>query len=156
MPARYSVFLDTSALFAGVWSSSGGGRQVLRLGEVGAVNLAVSRQVLKELERALRKKAPKALGWLSLLLDRSGVQIVADPTTEAIQRWSELVGHPAAAAIVAAACSAQAHYLVTLDRQHFLDNAALHKAAPFRLGTPGDFLGWFRARLIAGAVDPHH
>jgi len=48
MPARFSVFLDTSALFAGIWSAEGGARLVLRLAEVGAIRLLVSSQVLDE------------------------------------------------------------------------------------------------------------
>ena len=62
------AFLDTSALFAAIWSEEGGGRMLLRLGEAGAVQIVVSRQVLAELERAIRSKAPHALGSLAVLL----------------------------------------------------------------------------------------
>ena len=55
MAARISVFLDTSALFAGIWSSEGGARMILRLGETRAIRLLVSPQVLDEIEGALRR-----------------------------------------------------------------------------------------------------
>ena len=58
MPAKVSVFLDTSALFAGIWSATGGGRMILKLGEAGAIRLLVCPQVLDEIESALRRKAP--------------------------------------------------------------------------------------------------
>ena len=48
---------------------------ILKLGEAGAVQLWVSSQVLKELENVLRRKAANTLGSLTLILDRSGVNI---------------------------------------------------------------------------------
>ena len=47
------IFLDTSAIFAGIWSSDGGGRMILKLGEAGALQLITSRDLISELERAI-------------------------------------------------------------------------------------------------------
>jgi len=55
MADQPKVFLDTSALFAGLWSDSGGARQILKLAEAGLVTLAVSPQVLSEIENSLRR-----------------------------------------------------------------------------------------------------
>ena len=52
---------------------------LLKMGEVRALGLLVSPQVLKEIERAVRKKAPERLGVLALLLDRSGVTVTDPP-----------------------------------------------------------------------------
>ena len=120
MPTKVRVFLDTSALFAGIWSATGGARMILRLGEAGAIRLFASPHVLGEIEKALRRKVPDALGSLALLLDRSGVEI---------------------------APSAEADYFVTLDKEHFLGDSGLREAVPFPVGTPGDFLAFFRGRL---------
>ena len=49
MPARVRAFLDTNALFAGIWSVEGGARMILKLGEAGAIRLLVSSQVLSML-----------------------------------------------------------------------------------------------------------
>jgi len=103
MPARCSVFLDTSALFAGIWSAAGGARLVLRLAEVGAIRLLVSSQVLDEIERALRRKAPATLGLLALLLDRSGVEVVPPPAPKVVQGSQALISHPGDAQMLAAA-----------------------------------------------------
>ena len=62
MTAKPDLFLDTSALFAAIWSTAGGGRMFLKLGEADAVQLWVSSQVLTELENVLRCKAAGALG----------------------------------------------------------------------------------------------
>lgn len=56
MAERIRAFLDTSALFAAVWSDQGGARMILKLGEAGAVTLRVSPQVIKEAEGALKRK----------------------------------------------------------------------------------------------------
>src|SRR4030067_2899168 len=79
------AFLDTSALFAAIWSEEGGGRMLLRLGEAGAVQIVVSRQVLAGLERALRSKAPHPLGSLAVLLDRIHVEVAPGPSREGLR-----------------------------------------------------------------------
>ena len=61
MPAKVSVFLDTSALFTGIWSATGGGRMILKLGEARVIRLLVGPQVLDEIGGALRRKAPNML-----------------------------------------------------------------------------------------------
>jgi predicted nucleic acid-binding protein len=147
MPARVRVFLDTSALFAGIWSIEGGARMILKLAEAGAIRLLVSSQVLNEMESALRRKASDLLGLLALLLDRSGVEIVASPGLEVVQKSQTLAGHPGDAQILAAAWAVGVDYFVTLDRQHFLDNPDLKEAVPFPVGTPGDFLAWYREQF---------
>jgi hypothetical protein len=79
------VSLETNALLAALWSQEGGGRMVLQLGEAGAGRVVVSRQVLGELERALRRKAPGALTSLALLLDRSRVEVAPEPGPEILR-----------------------------------------------------------------------
>ena len=147
MPNRIRVFLDTSALFAGIWSSAGGGRMILKLGESGLIQLLVSSQVLKEIEDALRRKAPDKLGMLTILLDRSNLDLCVNPSREILDACLELVNHPGDVLVVAAVWSANVNFFVTLDRAHFLDNKDLHDALSFPLGTPGDFIAWYRSYL---------
>ena len=148
------AFLDTSALFAAIWSEEGGGRMLLRLGEAGAVQIVVSRQVLAELERAIRSKAPHALGSLAVLLDRIHVEVAPEPSREVLTTCEGLVAHPGDAKVLGAAVASGVDYLVTFDRQHFLENAKLRQALPFIVGTPGDFLAWFRGRLTGEGASP--
>ena len=146
MPANARVFLDASALSAAVWSSEGGARMILKLGEAGAACLLVSSQVLDEVEGALRCKAPEALGVFALLLDRSNIEVIPLPTDEAIRDCLAITSQRGDAGVLAAALSGQVDYFVTLVRQHFLDNPRLSRFAPFPIGTPGNFLAWFRTR----------
>ena len=147
MQNRVKVFIDTSALFAGIWSREGGGRMVLKLGEAGAIRLLVSPQVMRELEGALRRKAPQAMGALALILERSGVEITESPPKETIEDAFKLLGHLGDARILAAVLTDDVDYFITLDKEHFLDNQALREAIPIPIGTPGDFLAWFRENI---------
>ncbi len=147
MPDRVRVFLDTSALFAGVWSALGGARMILKLGEAGAIQLLISPHVLTEVEGALRRKAPEILDLLRLLLTRSQVEIVPVPSLDAVRASFELTRHTGDAKVLAAAWQTGTNYLVTLDHEHFLNNTPLRNAMPFPIGTPGDFLAWYREQL---------
>lgn len=141
------IFLDTSALFAGLWSASGGGRMLLKLGEAGAIRLLVSSHVLTEIENVLRRKSPESLGVLALILHQSQITVTANGEVEHLTVCQSLITYPADALIVAAAWSAGADCFVTLDRQHLLENPSLHQAVPFSIGTPGDCLNWYRSQL---------
>jgi predicted nucleic acid-binding protein len=148
MANRPEVFLDTSALFAGLWSAAGGARQILRLAEAGLVTIIVSPQVLSEIEHVLRRKAPNLLGKLAVLLDRVGLRLAAAAPASRYEAALALTGHAGDARVLANAWESGAGFFVTLDRQHFLENKALRASLAFRLGTPGDFLLWYRQTYI--------
>lgn len=143
------IFLDTSALFSGIWSATGGARMLLKLGEAQAMKLVVSSQVLTEIENVLRRKAPQNLGTLALLLDRSRIQVVSQGSAEQITRCQSIVDYQPDAIVLAAAWTAEVDYFVTLDSKHFLDNQQLHTLAPFPIGTPGSCLAWYRSHLLS-------
>lgn len=147
-PTQPSLFLDASALFAAIFSETGGARMLLKLGEGGLIDLVISAQVLAEVEGALRRKAPEVLGRMAVLLHRARCRTVAEPLQQEIARWQAYIAYAPDTAIFAAAVAAKADYLVTLDCQHLLGNSALESAAPLPIGTPGDALAWLRARLI--------
>jgi predicted nucleic acid-binding protein len=64
-----------------------------------------------------------------------------------VQLCQRFLNYADDAVVLAAAIDAQADYFVTLDRQHFLSNPLVPATLPLPLGTPGDFLAWFRARV---------
>lgn len=147
MATQIRIFLDTGAILAGIWSSRGGGRMLLRLGETGAVQVVTSRLAVRELEAALREKAPEQLGVLALLLDRADLIVVGDPGDEALHKARRLVDHWGAAEVLAAAVQREVDYFVTLDREHFLDNRALAREVAYPIGTPAECLEWLRRRF---------
>ena len=147
MNRKFIVYLDTSALFAGIWSSSGDARLILKLGEAGVIQILVGSQVLSEIEGVIRTKTPELLGFLALILERSRITTGDAPDQKLYEMCHELVRHQGDATIIASAWSNKVDYFVTLDRKHFLNNPSLRDALSFPIGTPGDFLNWLRSNL---------
>ena len=139
--------MDTSALFAGVWSVSGGAHLILKLAEVRSLEVWLSPQVLAELDRVLQAKAPEVVGDAALLLDKARVRIAETESQAQVAQWRALVDHEGDAQVIADAAGVSPDFFVTLDRKHFLDNEVLRADAPFLIGTPGDFLEWYREQL---------
>jgi predicted nucleic acid-binding protein len=140
MAAAPRVFLDTSAVFAGIWSESGGARLLLRLGEAGALKIVLSRQVLDEMDAVLRRKAPHLLPTLAMLLDRIQVEIAPPGSAEKYQACLALCGHPGDARILADAWGAGVADLVSLNQKHILNHPEFNRQIPLRIGTPGDYI----------------
>ncbi|MCO6451149.1 MAG: PIN domain-containing protein [Caldilineales bacterium] len=147
MPDRPRIFLDSGALLSGFWPGDEAARGLLRLGELGAVQLVVDGAVLGEVEAVLRQYAPRSLSDLAFTLDQSGFQIVALPDPVLVRACLKLVPERDAA-IVAAAWSAQVSYFVTLEKSTLVHNVPLRGLAPFEPGTPADCLRWWRQQLV--------
>ena len=145
--AKPEVFLDSSALFAAVWSDQGGGRELLRLGEAGIVHIVVSDQVLCETEAVLRRKAPQLLQDFAILVHRSRSRVHHEPSHEVGDKYVAYTSHSGDARIVAAAVGSRSDYLATLDRSHLLGNPTLERVAGIPIGTPGDCIAWLAKRL---------
>ncbi len=144
------VFLDTSAVFAGIWSTHGGAFAILRLGEEKLIETVVCTAVLKELDVVLREKLPGKLNMALQMLDICISHIAGEASHDSLSTAHSLIAYPPDAFVVASALRANVDYFVTLDKKHLLSNAALHAAALFPIGTPGDFLAWYRNRLNHG------
>jgi len=146
--AKTRVFLDTSVLFAAVWSESGGSRLILKLGEVGALSLWVGPCVLQEAEAVLKRKSPESRPHMALLLDRAQVQVGPEAGTEALAQAQPAVEYGPDAQVLADALELNAGYFVSLDREHLVGNPGTERL-PFVVGTPGEFLEWYRHRLVS-------
>ena len=144
---RWKVFLDTSALIAGIVSPTGSAREVLRLCEAGAVELLVSRQVLTEADRNLSAKLPALVPDYRHLMQRMSPTLVEDPTQEEVAQAVRVIHHKDAP-ILAAAISAEVDYLITWNTKHF-HKLPVARAVRFRIATPGEFLEEFRRLLSA-------
>lgn len=124
---------------------------ILKLGETGAIQIVIGSQVAKEIDQVMRRKAPVLLALMTLLLERSRVQIISDVNPEQLAQAQMLTTHAGDAAVLAEAWSAGVDYLVTHDREHFLENRPLRETTPFVIGTPGDFLAWYRVKVGGNA-----
>ena len=139
---RWRIFLDTSALIAGVVSPTGAAREVLRLAEARIIDLVVSRQVLTEADRNLSSKLPAALTDYRALLVRLAPHVVEDPSVRAVREAARVI-HQKDAPSLAAARVADVDYLVSWDTRHFRTDA-VRSFVRFPVVTPGEFLRSFR------------
>jgi predicted nucleic acid-binding protein len=142
-----NLFLDSSALMAGIVSASGSARVLLLLAESGQIAVTISEQVLAETERAIARKAPQALGELRQAILASKARIVRDPSPEEVATHLNLISHAADVPILLAAMQVKVDYLVTHNRRHFMDDPAVARQAGLRIGSPGDALVWVREQI---------
>jgi predicted nucleic acid-binding protein len=147
---RPNLFIDSSALFAGVASSRGAARALLLLAESEHLTITVSEQVVAETERALTRKVPQALPYYREALRSTRLRIVHDPSREESEAHSDIIAHPPDVPIVVAAMKAGVDYLVTLNRRHFIDDEGVAAKSGLQIGTPGEALAWMRDRLARG------
>lgn len=145
--SRNNLFLDSSALFAGIVSADGAARALLLLAELGQVRLLISEQVIAETERAIARKAPGVLGELRQAILQSQAGILSDPDPQDVCEHLDWMVDPADVPILLAAMRAKVDYLVTLNRRHFLDDPQVAQRSRLRIGTPGDALAWVRSQL---------
>jgi predicted nucleic acid-binding protein len=144
---RINLFLDSSALFAGVISASGAARALLLLAETERITITISEQVVTETERAIARKIPAALNNLRQTILTSKVEIIRSHSLKAVKAQLDIISHPADVPIVLAAMHACVDYLVALNRVHFFDDPGVAGKSDLRIGTPGDALSWVRKHL---------
>jgi predicted nucleic acid-binding protein len=141
---KIDIFLDSSALIAGIVSDQGAARALLLLGEDEKIVLTVSEQVIVEIERNIARKAPKALPFVREIILSANVRILRDLPKEEVQKHLDWIGHAADIPILVAASQANVDFLATLNRRHFLNDPEVSRWSGLRIGTPGDALAWVR------------
>lgn len=144
---RVNVFLDSSALIAGVLSTTGAAHALLMLGEDEDIVLTVSEFVIIESEKSISAKSPRNVKALRQTIVTSKLQIDADPSAEEIQANLYLINDPNDVPVLLAAIKAKVDYLATHDHKHFLDDPKVAERASLKIGTPRDVLAWIRENL---------
>jgi predicted nucleic acid-binding protein len=141
------VFADSSVLIAGAGSRSGASRAVLTMAEIGLFKLVVSRQILDECERNLRKKLPAALPLFAELLAIINLEIVADPPAEETAHWENFIEAKDAPILAAAVMTAPDRFL-TLNPKDFTPAVAAQSG--LLIQSPGEFVQEIRAIIETG------
>ena len=139
---RPKVFLDTSALIAGIASSRGAARAVLQLAEIGLIEVIVSRQVIVEADRNIEEKLPEMLNEYRGFIEILAPVLIDDPHQKDIKRFLTVI-NPDDAPILASAVISDADFLITWDRKHFIGKN-IHIHSNLKIVTPGEFLKHFR------------
>jgi predicted nucleic acid-binding protein len=145
--SKVKVFLDSSAIMAGVISSAGAARVLLVMSENGQIETFISEQVIVESERSIAKKVPQALPEFRQTLKDANLKVVHNPTQEEIEENLSLIADPDDVPILLAAMKSHVDYLATHNRKHFLDDPKVAEKAGLKIGTPGDVLAWIRENL---------
>lgn len=127
-------------LIATAGSRTGASAAVLALCRHGHARAVSSRLVLLEAERNTHAK----LGRDALLrfyheIAALDLELAPSPSPQEVGAQSRIIA-PKDAHVLAAALSAHADVLLTLDRRHFLSPRVLQAGLPFGIMTPGDFL----------------
>jgi len=148
--SKIKVFLDSSAVIAGVISSSGAARVLLVMSENGQIETFISEQVIAESERSIARKVPQALPELRETLKDSNLKIIHNPTQEEIDENVSLIADPDDVPILLAAMKAHVDYLATHNRKHFLGDPKVAERSGIKIGKPGDVLAWIRENLNLG------
>jgi putative PIN family toxin of toxin-antitoxin system len=134
MPKNISrIFLDSNVILSGLYSPRNAPGKILEYFIEGRIRVVISQQILEEIVRAVKNKLPGVLPLLNTLLVNSPPEIVADPETAEIRRWTGLI-HPEDAAI-----SAEPDYFITGDND-FLENPTISTESGLKIITPAQFL----------------
>ncbi|MBI3293019.1 MAG: PIN domain-containing protein [Elusimicrobia bacterium] len=134
----WRVFVDTSALLAGLLSPQGTARQMLAAGELKLIELLISSDVLAEADRNIVKRFPQlAEEYRSFIRDMAPT-LVEDPTREEIVAVVPWVGKDDAP-ILAAALKSKADFLVTWNTRDFM-TPKIPLTLPLKIRTPGAFI----------------
>lgn len=144
---KVSIFLDSSALIAGVISENGAAHVLLQLGETEDISLTISELVFNETTRSIGRKSPENLENVRKEIERARIAILQDPSYEEIQANLYLMDDPDDVPILLAAIKAKVDYLATHDHKHFLNDPKVAEKAGLKIGTPGDVLAWIRENL---------
>lgn len=144
---KLNIFLDSSALMAGVISETGAAHALLQLGETEDILLTISELVFNETTRSVARKSPDDLKDVQKEIKKARINILEDPTDEEIQANLYLIEDPDDVPVLLAAIKAKVDYLATHDKKHFLNDPKVEERAGIKIGTPRDVLNWIRENL---------
>lgn len=137
MPRKLRVFLDTSALLAGLNSPTGAAGIILAACFTKDLTPIISSQIIEEAERNIPFKFPKLnSAWQSFLLIPP--IIAPDPSLKDINQAHNILA-TSDAPILASALKVKPDVLITWDIKDFL-REEVKRAVPFPILLPGEFV----------------
>ena len=118
------VFFDSSGLIAAIITPHERTplSRLIGLGEQFVIDLRLSREVISDTERFVRRYDAAVLPRIAEVIDTGRVAIVQEPSDETIRLCETLTGYRPDARILAAAMECVADVLVTFDKTHLLGN----------------------------------
>jgi predicted nucleic acid-binding protein len=144
------IFLDANIFVAACGSATGGSRYLFSIADVTpAWQLLTSDLALREARRNIAHKMPECASVFSDLVIAHALTVVHDPP-EALVAWASGVVNKKDAPILAAALSAKADVLCTLDRKDFHGASVKRACRAVGMGivTPKDLLVEWRMNSV--------
>lgn len=137
MPKRSRIFLDTSAILAGLNSPNGAAGVILSACAARQIIPVILPQVIEEANRKIPLKFPQlTTAWQSFLLIPP--KATKEPTLRQVKNAYILLP-TSDAPILASAIAAKPAALVTWNTKHFMRQSVID-AVKFPILTPGDFI----------------
>ena len=138
----YRVFFDTSVYISALLSSEGAAGELIRLVESGAVQMAVSEEVVIEIDRVLSKKFPVKIQRSRELLKRLAPAITPNPTPNQLKPFLRKLDD-GDASILCSAHLAKVSAFVTWNTRDFMAHG-VDSLVDFPIVVPADALKLFR------------
>jgi predicted nucleic acid-binding protein len=141
------IFLDSNVILSGLLSDRGAPRLILDVLSMELPHLiAITGQYnIIEIERNIRKKAPKVLPIYQEYFPKLRIELVPMPTPAEVTKHSGIIADKDTPVLVSA-IKGKADFLVTGDKKHF-DKIKKAGAFPFIITNPSDFLEQLAALL---------
>jgi predicted nucleic acid-binding protein len=130
------LFIDSSVLFSAANSARGHSRDLILMGARREIIILLSDFVLEETIRNLTQLKHPPLAELGKLLENSNIEIVEVNRPAVLEAGKFIVMKDAP--IIAAAKSAKADMLVSLDKKHILNRPELENYIKASILTPGE------------------
>ena len=115
----YRIFFDTSAYIAGLVSTSGAARELLRLAETQIIGMVVSEEVITEVDRVLSTKFPGRVLESRQIWKNIEPEIAPNPTTNQTTPFLKIL-EKGDAEILCAASLAKVSAFVTWNTRDFM------------------------------------
>jgi predicted nucleic acid-binding protein len=143
------VFLDSNVILSGLLSYTGSPRLILDLLTMELPDLVgvTGRYNIIELERNIRKKAPKVLPVYDEYFPKMRLELVPMPSPAEVTKHSGVVADKDTPVLVSA-IKGKVDFLVTGDKKHF-EKIKKSVALPFKIMNPAEFLEAFAEILKA-------
>jgi putative PIN family toxin of toxin-antitoxin system len=137
---KIKVFIDANCLIAAILSPTGGSFALIEKALKGEFELYLSEYVLEETFSVLKEKYPQNLIIFNLLIGKIKYKLLTEPTQKEVEELIRYIDFKDAP-VLASAIKGKVDFLITLDKEHFIENPKLKKLKlPFKIMTPGDFL----------------
>lgn len=137
------IFIDSSVIIAGLISAEGGSAKVLSLCESGIIEGWISRQVVDEVEKTMKNKAPYLCVHFEKLKIKAKLKILEKVKNKNLLSAKSWIMYKNDVPILAAAKDLNVDVLLTLDLRHFIKDPMVSKKSGLIIMTPGNFLKGF-------------